>query len=257
MDRRSYLATGVAIGAGALAGCSFTAAASSAPPEIPQEKLDSGGWERTGEETGTVFEEPYGPVTVTGVQHTLQYADEALQSAVAERSLGEVQADFAVFFASHIDFSPNLDNLPAGVGREEILARTRSTAREQFKQQMRDQGLQDIEKTGEGSIEIDTGETAETDKLNAVFPFQGITFDVTEEESVEIPAAEIDVAATMAVWHHGDFVIVSGGAHPTENFATSVDEDLSEGVSVSVDVDLGLQPDTYREEIRGLIASVQ
>lgn len=255
MDRRTYLATGAAIGTSALAGCSFTAAASTQPPAVPQSKLDEGGWSETGEQTGQVLEQSYGPVTVTAVQHTLQYADTGLQAAVRERTLGQVDTALSVFFASHIDLSPNLDDLP--VAQDRILSQVRANARDQFKQQMEKQGLTDIEKTGEGTIDIDTGETATTDELSAVFPFQGIDFEVADGSTVKIPATDIEVSARMAVWHHGDFVIVSGGAHPAENFATTVDEDLSEGVSVTVDIDLGLEPDSYHEEIGGLIAAVQ
>lgn len=257
MERRTYLAIGASTATSALAGCSFTAAASTVPPDVPGDTLDAGGWEQAGEETGTVFEESYGPATITAAQHTLQFADRALQNEVNERTLGQVQASLAVFFASHIDFSPNLDELPGGVGREEILDQVRANAREQFEGQMSDQGLTNIEKTGEDTIEIDTGETAETDQLSAVYPFEGISFEVTGGKSVEIPAAEIDVSATMAIWHHGDFVVIAGGAYPAENFATSVDQDLSEGVSVTVEVDLGLQSDAYREEIRSLVAGVR
>ncbi|MFC7028462.1 hypothetical protein ACFQH8_15610 [Halomicroarcula sp. GCM10025710] len=93
--------------------------------------------------------------------------------------------------------------------------------------------------------------------MAAVFPFEGIEFPVTDEAGVAIPSADIEVSALLAVWHHGDFVLVSGGAYPAESFATSVEDDLSEGITVSVDVDLDLTPSAYREEMRGLVAGVQ
>ena len=126
-----------------------------------------------------------------------------------------------------------------------------------IEQQMEAQGLTDIEKTGEGTIDIDTGETAETTELSAVYPFEGISFDVTETEAVEIPPSDIDIAAMFAVWHHGDFVVISGGAYPAQNFDETVESDLSDGITVSVDVDLGLRPDAYRTEVRNLVAGIQ
>jgi hypothetical protein len=258
MDRRTYLATSLGAAAVGLSGCSsFTAAASVPRPVVPADRLESNGWAETADESGTIFSNDYGPVTVEGVQHTLRYEDAALRQRVADRTLGEVDTALAVFFATRIDFSPNLDNLPGGIGRAEIISEVRSSAREQFEQQMRSQGLTDIETTGTGSIDIDTGETADTDNIGAVFPFDGLAFDVTDTESVEIPATDVDIEAVLGVWHHGDFVIVSGGAYPATNFAQTTETELSEGISVSVDVDLGLEPERYREAVRSLVAGVE
>lgn len=255
MNRREYLAAGVGVGATALSGCSFLAAAETPRPDVPSDELDSEGWNQTSEESGTVLEEQYLGVTVEAVQHTLQFEDAALRQTVADRTLGEVDTALSVFFASRIDFSPNLDNLPGA--QEQIVSRVEENARQQFEQQMKEQGLTDIEQTDTGTIEIDTGETADTQVLSAVFPFEGISFDVGQDQSVEIPPADIGIDATMATWHHGDYVLVAGGAHPGENYQQSIDDQLSKGISVSVDVDLGLQPSQYADEIRSLIAGVQ
>lgn len=257
MNRRDYLAAGVGIGTAGLAGCSFLAAAETLPPDVPEQQLDDGGWTRTNQSSETVFDRSYGPVNVEAVSSTVQYVDEQLQQRVADRTLDQVQTALSVFFATRVDFSPNLDNLPGGVGREELLAEVKSNARDSFEQQMENQGLTDIETSGEGTIDIDTGETAETERLSAVYPFEGITFDVTENEAVEIPANDIDIAAMVAVWHHGDFVLISGGAYPAQTFDQVVENSLSDGITVTVDVDLGLQPDSYRTELRNLVAGVQ
>lgn len=256
MHRRDYLAAGVALGTGALSGCSFLAAAETPPPAVPEQRLDEGGWSRSDQTSETVFERSYGPVTVEAVSHTLQYVDEQLQDRVANRTLDQIRTALSVFFATRVDFSPNLDNLPAGVGQAELLSEVRANARESFEQQMRSQGLTDIEQSGTGTIDIDTGETAETVQLSAVFPFDGISFDVTDDASVEIPPSDIDISALLAVWHHGDYVLISGGAYPAQNFDRVVENALSEGITVTVDVDLGLRPDQYRTEIRDLVSGV-
>ncbi|MBV0902007.1 DUF6517 family protein [Haloarcula salina] len=257
MNRRDYLIAGASLGTAGLAGCSFLAAAATPAPNVPKQRLDDGGWTRTNQASETVLERSYGPVTIEAVSNTVQYVDEQLQERVAGRTLEQVQTALSVFFATRVDFSPNLDNLPAGAGRAELLSQVQSNARETFEQQMRNQGLTDIEKTGEGTLDIDTGETAETIRLSAAYPFQGIGFDVTEDKSVEIPPADIDIAALLAVWHHGDYVLISGGAYPAQNFDQVVENSLSEGITVTVDVDLGLEPEAYRTEIRGLVAGVQ
>jgi len=258
VNRREYLAVGLGAAAAGLSGCSsFVASAETPRPGVPTERLESGGWTETADDSGTVLEKEYGPVTVEAVQHTLRYEDAALRQQVNDRTLGEIDTALSVFFASRIDFSPNLDNLPGGVGQAEIVDQVRQNAREQFEGQMRDQGLTDIEQTDTSTIEIDTGESAETENLRAVFPFEGITFDVTDTESVAIPATDIDIEAVVAVWQHGDFVLVSGGAYPAQNFDREIESDLSGGISVSIDVDLGLEPERYRGEVRSLVAGVE
>ena len=162
MNRRDYLLAGATLGTAGLAGCSFLAAAEAPPPDVPTAQLNDGGWTQTDQSSETVFDRSYGPVSVEAVSSTVQYADEQLQERVASRTLDQVQTALSVFFATRVDFSPNLDNLPAGVGREELLAEVRTNARDSFEQQMEAQGLTDIEKSGEGTIDIDTGETAET-----------------------------------------------------------------------------------------------
>ena len=257
MNRRQYLALGAGVGASSLSGCAFLAEARTPAPQVPTETLANGGWTKTVDTAETVFEEDYGPLTVQAVAHTVQYIDEALQARVSERTLDQLESALSVFFATRVDFSPNLDNLPAGAGQGEILDQVQASSREQFDQQMRAQGLTEIEETGTGTIDVDTGETAETTELTAVFPFEGLGFDVTADDRVAIPPADIEVTGLLAVWHHGDFVLIAGGAHPAQNFKKSIEESLSDGITVSVDVDLGLEPTAYREEMRRLVAGVQ
>ncbi|MBV0924578.1 hypothetical protein KTS45_10250 [Halomicroarcula limicola] len=258
MNRRDYLAAGLGVGAAALSGCSsFLAAAETPRPIVPEERLDATGWEETGDDSGTVLDESYGPVTLEAVQHTLRFQDVALRKSVRERTLGEVDTALSIFFASRVDFSPNLDNLPAGAGQAEIVDQVQTNARQQFERQMENQGLTNVEEVGTGNIDVDTGETAEAVNLSAIFPFEGITFDVSEGQSVEVPAADIAIDAFLAVWHHGDYVLISGGAHPAENFKQTIESDLSAGINVSVDIDLGLQPEAYRTETRSLVAGVR
>jgi hypothetical protein len=130
MYRRDYQAAGAGVGAAALSGCSFLAAAETPPPAVPQQRLDEGGWAQTGETSGTVLERSYGPVTLEAVSHALRYVDQGLQTQVADRTLGQIETALAVFFASRVDFSPNLDNLPDGVGQQEIVDQVRASSRE-------------------------------------------------------------------------------------------------------------------------------
>lgn len=255
MERRRYLAAAASMGAAALAGCS-TAVGEVAPPDVPTQQLNDGGWEKTGEDTRTVFEESYGPVTVTAKSHSLTYSDTALRESIREKTLGTIDAQVAVYSATHIDFGPDLNNLPGGVGREQILDQTEQSARDQFRSRMENVGLQDITQSSTGSLTVDTGEEASVTEYEATFPVDTFSADF-RGETIGVEMDDLRVAGVLAVWNHGDYVLVSGGAYPAENAMASETAELSDAVTVGVDIDLGLTPEAYREEVRGLITGVE
>lgn len=256
MRRRDFLAV---TGAGAfatLAGCS-SALGSVAAPTVPADRLESGGWVQRDESQETVFEETYGPVTLEAKSHTLVYGNQALRTEIKEKTLGEVDGQMAMFAATRIQFSPNLADLPGGIGTETILDQTESAARTQFVTQMEEAGLEDVEQVDTGTLAVDSGEDARLTNYEATFAVDEVQFPVSDDEGVTLPASAITVAGDLAVWKHGESVLVSGGAYPAENVEQSVTEELSEAITVTVDVDLGLEPDRYREDVRGLVKAVE
>ncbi|MFB6093650.1 MAG: hypothetical protein ABEJ77_01745 [Halanaeroarchaeum sp.] len=256
MQRREFIAATGAGTAAALAGC--TGALGAVPaPAVPTSRLEEGGWVLREETQETVFEESYGPVTVTAKAHTLLYGDAALRRSLREKTLGRVDGRVAMFAATRIAFSPNLVDLPGGIATDPILDRTEAAARAQFESQMRAAGLTDVTRTDTGTLAIDTGETARLTEYEATYPVGDLTFDVTEEESIALPIGGIAVASDLAVWQHGGSVLVAGGAYPAETVDETVTTDLSSAISVTVDVHLGLDPASYRRELRGLITSVE
>ncbi len=255
MERRRYLAAAASTGLAALAGCS-TAVGEVAPPDVPTDQLNEGGWERTDEDTRTVFEESYGPVTVTAKAHSLTYSDTALRESIREKTLGTIDAQVAVYSATHIDFGPDLNNLPGGVGRAQLLDQTEQSARSQFRSRMESVGLQDITRSSTGSLTVDTGEEASVTEYEATFPVDSFSAEF-RGETLAVDLDDLSVAGTLAVWNHGDYVLVAGGAYPAQNAATSEATELSDAITVNVDIDLGLTPEAYREEVLGLITATQ
>lgn len=255
MHRRRFLSGALVLAAASLAGCSARAQ-SVPPPRVSDQRLSQGGWKLIDDIEETVFERRMVGVTVTATQHTLRYADAALRREITERSLGMVETDLNVFFATRVNFTPNIDNFPGGIGRAQIMTAVRENARDGFRQQLESAGLEDVRQSGTGSMTIDTGETAEVTRFVAGYPFEDISFPITDDHAVAIPGDAIGVDGLLASWHHGDYTLLAGGAHPAENYTRSVTQDLSDGVTVSVDVDMKLTPDAYANEIGGLIASV-
>ncbi|MFB6106659.1 MAG: hypothetical protein ABEJ70_06770 [Halobacteriaceae archaeon] len=256
MNRRQVLGALATGAAASLAGCSGAAGAV-APPVLPTDELEAGGWEQTDSEEGTIFRERIGPIRVVGTHHTLSFEDVALRRSVREKTLGAIDSTLAMLSATHVDFSPDLNNLPANVGRKEVLEATEDAARDQFVAQMEDAGLADVQQTGTGTMAVDTGETASTTTYGATFPVEDFGFDVAEGARVTVPGGAVAVEGLLAVWNHGDYVLVAGGAAPAESFERHVTEDLSDAITVTVDVELGLTPDAYREEIRRIVQGVR
>lgn len=255
MERRDFLGAVGATGLAALAGCS-TALGSVAPPNVPEQALQDGGWVKQNQTQETVLKRSYGPATLEGKAHTLVYEDEALAKDINQKTLGQFEGTFALFAATRIDFSPNLDSLPVSSGM--VIDQVESNARDQFRSRMKEAGLTNVKRTSTGEIEVDTGETGRLTEFEAEFPFSGVEFEVTQNETeIEIEGQPLAVEGMLAVWRHADSVLVAGGAFPAENFATTIERNLSEAIHVTVDVDLGLTPKSYREEVRNLVTAVK
>lgn len=256
MQRRRFLALSGAGALTTLAGCS-SALGSVAAPVVPADRLEEGGWTLEDEYEATVFEKAFGPVTIEAKSHSLVYDDEALRAEIREKTLDRVDGTMAMFAATRIGFSPNLADLPGGVATDEIVDRTEAAARSQFVSQMETAGLENVEQVDTGSLSVDTGEDARLTTFEAEFPFDGVDFPVTDDRSISLSGSPIDVAGDLAVWPHDESVLVAGGAYPAANVAETVTEDLSDAITVTVEVDLGLRPDRYREEIRSLVGAVK
>jgi len=249
VDRRTLLAAAGA-GTAALAGCS--AAASIPPPVVSDQRLESGGWEQVDETTDT---SRYAGVSAT--KHTLTFNDANLSEALEEQTLGSVKTELSVFFASRVEFSPPLDGLPLGIGRREVMDATGRNAKAEFETRLEENGLTDITEAGESTLTVDTGEEANLVEYDAVFPMDDYRFDVTEGRTIEIEGQPIDVAGWLAVWHHDGSALVAGGIHADENYTDSVGKRLSSAIELALDIDLGLTPEAYRDEVFGLMRSVR
>lgn len=255
MDRRRFLAGAAAAGVAGLAGCG-TASGTVRPPRVPENRLDEGGWERTRADTEEVLSRTVGGVDVTATAVTRVYDDAALRAAVSERTLGAIDAPLSNVFASRIAFSPNLADIPLESAREELADRAGEVARGQFESQLSSAGLTDVSGSDAGTLTVETGEEASLTEYGAAFEFDALSFDV-RGEPVTIEEGSVAVEGLLASWIHDGGLLIAGGAYPAENFDRTVDRDLSEAISVTVDVDLGLTPDAYREEVRGIVRRVE
>ena len=122
MDRRTFLGTGAAAAAAALAGCS-TAVGAVAPPDVPEDQLSEGGWEQTEQSLETVFEREILGQSIEAKSHTLVFEDRALREAVRDATDGAVDQSWRFFFATRLRFRPPL---APGVGTAMVLPTVKS-----------------------------------------------------------------------------------------------------------------------------------
>lgn len=255
MDRRAFIGGLATAGVAAFAGCSAEAA--ERPPQVPGGRLDDEGWAEVNSFDERLFEREFAGQTVTADGMGVVYEDEALAQEIAEKSLNQVEGTLAQFFATRVTTDPNITGIPGGIGRDEIVAQVRDQTESAFAGRLEAAGLTGVEKTGEAELEVATGETAQRSDFEARFTVGNLSFPVTEDRAITIEGTELLVEGIFAVWIHDDAILVSGGAFPAENFQRSVDEQLSAAIDVSVDIDMGLTPEAYREEVLGLIRRVE
>ncbi|ELZ79471.1 hypothetical protein KU306_03015 [Haloferax larsenii] len=259
IKRRTYLGAAASAGLVGLAGCSSSGTASAArgPPKVPESKLADGGWKQIDEQTqDPAFEKSFGPVTVSAAFHTLVYEDAALAAELKEKTLGQAEGQFSMFFASRVTLDPSLANIPdAAMGP--VVEQVEKQARAQFESQLESAGLVDIEQASDAELTVDTGETANVTNYTAAFPFEGINFPLTDEKSVEIEGRKLGVTGLLAVWEHDGSLLIAGGAHPGENLALDVTKSPTEAIEVSVNLDLGLTPADYSAELEALVKATE
>lgn len=255
-NRRKFIGAAATAVVGALAGCS-SATGQLPPPQISEAKLKNGGWETVSDSTETVFEETYLGVEVNADARTVVYEDVALRSEVTEKTLDSVDARLGTFFASRISFSPNLNSLPGGAGSDTIRTEAKGNAETKFKGQLERSGVTNISKTGETTITVETGKRVPITKYDGEYRVESMEFPIKGGETVSIEGQSLTVNAFLGAWNRGDYTFVAGGAYPGENFTDYVETRLSNAITVTVDIDLGLTPGAYRDEQYGLLKSVR
>jgi len=229
---------------------------------VTSDRIDD-GWRLLDESESTVFEQSYGPVTVTALEHTRIYEYVSVAEALSE-AFG-ASGSPVVFFATRIDIRPAIDSLPAGIGRDRLMTEVESAAVEAFRSQLNASGIENVEIVDQGTSTVETGHTATTWRLTGEFAFEG-----------EIPTAggstadlgeTVDIEARLGVWHDGTDVLVAGGAHPAEPLIETIDEalpnliDAETAIGAVADAEaadaLATESDTFDEEISALLISVE
>jgi hypothetical protein len=138
-----------------------------------------------------------------------------------------------------------------------VKGRIEAHATAQLRDRLDAAGISDVEETGTDTLSVAGGHEANLIELQGNYPVSDITFPVQEGSTITIEGGALPIEALLAVWAADGNYLIAGGAFPAANFTRETESALSDAISVSVDVDLGLTPDAYREELLGLVTAVR
>ena len=257
MDRRQFIRA-AGLGAISLAASPVVAAGSVPAPVVPEDALDERGWKRIAKRRGTVLKRRVGPgVTVTGTAHTLTYEDAALRRELKAKTLGAIDFAPSSFFASRLDFSPPVDDIPDSSERDAVNERITTLSKSRFEKRLRGSGLTDVRETGSEPLAVETGETATRYRYAATYAFDDLVFETPDGPTIRIEGDSLAIDAWLAIWRRNDATLIAGGGYPAENFADTVERSITDAIDLTVRIDLGLTPDAYRKELLALTTAVR
>lgn len=226
-------------------------------PEVPDSVLDENGWVKLKEEQDVVSIGPLEPLQIQAYMYTRMYRDAGLQREVRKNTLGKFDRYFNVFFATRTHIEPPVDNLPFGVGRDQVLEFARMIGTSEFEERMHEEGVRDVKVVGRDTLTTEYGVEAELDEVRASYDISCIDVEVTDQRVISIEGGEIDLTGWIGIWHHTGDVFVAGGVYPTEDFERSQAVDLTDGIDVEIDIDLDIWPRPYKDEMFNLIRGVR
>jgi len=261
VTRRRLLAGGAAVAVAGLAGCLGGRDGPVPEPTVTSDRIDD--WRQIDESESTVFEQSYGPVTVTALERTLIYEYVDVAEALAETF--DASGSPVVFFATRIDLRPAIDQLPAGVGRDRLMTEVEAAATDAFRAQLRDSGIENVEVVEEGTTTVRSGHTATAWLLAGEYAFDGEI--PLPDGSTTAVSETVEIESRLGVWHDGTDVIVAGGAYPTEPLIEVVDDALPDVVDAETlateltDAEtaeaLETDPAAFDEDVSQLLISVE
>jgi len=224
-----------------------------AEPEIEKSLR---GW-RNMDESRETMTQSISAVDINGYIHQEMYEDMELRESLYEGTMGNFDATVRVFSAGKVNLDPSVDQLPFGVGQSKILDNIESNAKSEFKREMRNQDLQNVRETRSTQTEFNDGTDVRATRYAADFRYPSMTVPLEGMDDITIEGGSLRVGGLLAVWHNGTDALIAGGAYPAEPFEESIKREVTDLVTVTIDIDLQLEPQRYARELGNLIASVE
>lgn len=251
--RRQVLAGALSLGITALAGCQ-TARKASLEPAVPMALLEESGWEHLDEIDEELTErlEVAGRTQEVHVESKADvYGNDRVVRRVADRfdiSAGEIDVPGEAFIAAKARADPPLTRL-LGIS-DSFLSQAMNVVERQAKGRLRQQGFRNIERVGEESMEVKTGQTATNRVYRAEYPYESVEVSY-HGQPVTVRSGTFTIEAQVAVWPYEGLLAAGEGLYPGEPGQITVEVD-----GQTRQFDLDLHPSTYRNDLRGLIRSI-
>lgn len=265
MDRRDFLRTAgaTAVAAGA-AGCSTSDSGTDDDgeggypyPSIPESALD--GWELTDRRAEDERRRIAG-ARLDQHSRTEVYEFARLSEEVAEKTLEQFEGDLGAFFASRTTF----EGYAAYLADAERVA---DEGLEEMAAEMEAMGITDVTEVDPSDPRPAAADGQALREVVGTYPVEDISLETElpgdASQTFEVEGGEVPVRGVLAAWKTGRrTAYVAGGAYPDGSFAresaVSVTGDgHGDGIDVTVNVDLNLEPEAYREEVIGLVERVE
>jgi len=227
------------------------------PPEVPDPILEENGWVRMNENRESISIGPLEPLELEAYLRTRVYRDAELQKEIRENTVGRLDRCLNVFFATRTHIEPEIDNLPFGVGRRQVLELARTVGSSEFEKRLRERGGKNVGVVGEDELVTETGKKAELDRIRATYDYDCVDVEIAEDIGFVIDGGDIDLTGWIGFWHHDGDLFIAGGVYPAEDFEKKVSVDLTDSIDVEVGVDLELWPRPYKPEMFNLIRTVR
>jgi len=161
--------------------------------DLPEERLDAGGWSLVRDDVETLFRLPAARV----LGHTRLYEDRSVREPIADAT--GLDRTWRFFFATRLEFEPPL---PPGIGPTVVQSMVWREARRTFAEDLRERGVRDVDRTRTERMRVDSGDRARLQGYRGRLSLPA--------ESV----GDLAVAGWLALWTTDGAFRVAGGAYP-------------------------------------------
>lgn len=160
-------------------------------------------------------------------------------------SLGELLFPLVIFGGMKTRSDPSAAVLPEV--RENPRQIILNAIEPPIRRRLNDFGIEDIERTGTGTMTVETGEEAAVRTYSVMFPYAQTRVNVGGQ-TVLLEDGVFELEAKLAVWFHNGVVATTFGLYPQE----TGDVQLSYETRTETE-NLGFTPDAYRANITSLM----
>ena len=251
MERRAFLGSIACGGAIAVAGC-LGPDRDLDPPVVTDPRIED-DWREVERSRGVAFDRSIGPIGISAREYTIVYEYVPLAALVDEFTDG-IDGPAGGLFASRLDVSPSVDELP--LGRDQLMARIDRRGKEAFERELRRNDVEDVERTGTEPFRSDTGRDGKLTSYRGSVPVPDGEY-VLGDMRLSLDLGALDVEARFVSWHDGADVLFAGCVFPADAIDEVIEGALPGFLSIDLDLDVAYEPADFEDEVTALLRSIE